>query len=418
MHMSRQAIHFVLCLLPSALAVGFLVAYDQTVIAVLAGVAGILVHWWLTSDPQEDGELADSSYFFGFLLTLVFLVVGLYRLGSVTAGTASTTTTLLQFLDDLAAGLFLTIVGLGVRQVRTLSSTTRGVEDIPAWQRELTSAMNALVEALRTRPEAQVAHELEQARSRARESVDRFDQNVSAAARRMGENIGTLEAAVTDATNAIQRTSAQLGASMSEAMHRIESELGHVLGAMQKQRQESENAMRLAQDAAAEMRVKADEQLSTHTAMWQESLERARDALVQTHRTLDEEYRRGVTAFAETGTRFRELSEATVTQVNALPNPADRLAGLWDGVRNLESELTEAIDGAVRELGNLRERAEHLSYGLTSLAGSADEAASGMTAGGARLGDALHRELQQMNRIIEEYTSLLEKTTRTLAARK
>ena len=407
--MSRQAVHFVLCLLPSAVAVGLLVWFDHPVLAVLAGVAGILVHWWLTSDAQEDGELADSSYFFGFLLTLVFLVVGLVSL---------TTTTLLQFLDDLAAGLFITIVGLGVRQVRTLSSTTRGADDVPEGQRELTNAMTALVEALRTRPEAQVARELEEARSRARESVDRFDQSVSGAARRMAENIGTLEAAVTDAANAIQRTSAQLGASMSEAMHRVESELGHVLGAMQKQRQESENAMTLAQTAAAEMRVKADEQLSTHTVMWQESLERARVALEQTHRTLDEEYRRGVTAFAETGTRFRELSEATVTQVNAMPNPADRLAGLWDGVRNLESELTDAIEGAVRELGTLRERAEHLSYGFSSLAGSADEAASGMTAGGARLGDALHRELQQMNRIIEEYTTLLEKTSRTLATRK
>src|SRR5688572_4248064 len=242
MHMSRQAVHFILCLVPSAVAVGFLVAYDQTLIAVLAGVAGILVHWWLTSDAQEDGELADSSYFFGFLLTLVFLVVGLYSLGSATADTASTTTTLLQFLDDLAPGLFLTIVGLGVRQVRTLSSTNRGGDDVSEGQRELTNAMTALVEALRTRPEAQVAHELEQARSRARESMDRFDQSLSGAARRMADNIGTLEAAVTDATNAIQRTSAQLGASMSEAMHRVESELGHVLGAMQKQRQESENA--------------------------------------------------------------------------------------------------------------------------------------------------------------------------------
>ena len=32
--------------------------------------------------------------------------------------------------------------------------------------------------------------------------------------------------------------------------------------------------------------------------------------------------------------------------------------------------------------------------------------------------DALHKELQQMNRIIEEYTTLLEKTARTLGSRK
>jgi hypothetical protein len=166
------------------------------------------------------------------------------------------------------------------------------------------------------------------------------------------------------------------------------------------------------------MRTKAEEQLRTYTSMWQTSLEQAHASLELTHRTLDEEYRRGMTAFAETGARFRELSEATVTRVNELPNPAERLAGLWDGVRNLESELTDSIEGAIRELGTLRERAEHLSYGFSSLAGSADEAASGMTAGGARLGDALHRELQQMNRIIEEYTTLLDKTARAMASRK
>lgn len=416
--MNKQATWFVVTLVPSAVAVGLLVAFDQTVIALFAGIAGILGHWWLTSDADEDGELADSSYFFGFLLTLVFLVVGLYDLGSATADTASTTITLLQFLDDLAAGLLLTIVGLGVRQVRTLSSTTRTVDPVVTQQNDLTRALSELVETLRTRPEAQVSQELDEARSRARESVERFDQSVGAAARRLADNIVTLESAITDATNAMQRASAHLGDSMSEAMHRVEAELGGVLNAIERQRTESERALSLAQTETAALRSKADEHLRAHTELWEASLRQAREAIAQTHRTLDEEYRRGVEAFAQTGTAFRELSEATVNRVHALPNPAERLEGLWDGVRRLETSLTEAIAGAIQELTTLRERADQLGSGLARLAGSTDEAAAGMTSGGARLGDALHRELQQMNRIIEEYTTLLEKTSRTLAGRK
>jgi hypothetical protein len=383
-----------------------------------AGIAGILAHWWLTSGTDEDGELADSSYFFGFLLTLVFLVVGLYGLGSATATTASMTATLSQFLDDLAAGLFLTIVGLGVRQVRTLSSTTRAVDPVAAQQSELTNAISQLVDTLRTRPESQVAHELDEARSRARESVDRFDQSVGAAARRLADSIVTLEGAVTESTNAMQRASAHLGDSLSEAMHRVEAELGHAVSAMQRQRQESAQALGLAQSETAALRLKAEEQLRAHTELWEGSLRQAREAIAQTHRVLDDEYRRGVAAFAQTGTAFRELSEATVNRVNALPNPAERLEGLWEGVRRLETSLTDAIAGAIRELATLRERADQLGSGMSRLAGSADEAATGMTAGGARLSDALHRELQQMNRIIEEYTTLLEKTSRTMANRR
>jgi hypothetical protein len=34
----------------------------------------------------RDGEVADSSYFFGFLLTLVVLTVGVYRIGVPLSG--------------------------------------------------------------------------------------------------------------------------------------------------------------------------------------------------------------------------------------------------------------------------------------------------------------------------------------------
>jgi ABC-type transporter Mla subunit MlaD len=133
---------------------------------------------------------------------------------------------------------------------------------------------------------------------------------------------------------------------------------------------------------------------------------------------LEEEYRRGIRGFGQTATAFRELTEATAAQVESLPNPADRLAGLWDGVRQLETALTDALAGSIQELTVLRERSEHLRTALTALAGSADQAAQDVRAGGGELREALLREVRQMNSIIEEYTRLLEGTSRSLAGRR
>ena len=42
------------------------------------------------------------------------------------------------------------------------------------------------------------------------------------------------------------------------------------------------------------------------------------------------------------------LAEQVKREVQALPNPGERLVGLWDGVRSLETTLTESIGGASR----------------------------------------------------------------------
>jgi ABC-type Fe3+ transport system permease subunit len=92
------------------------VLYGRPEAALITGVAGLVLHWLLTAKPQHDGELADASYFFGFLLTLIFLAAGLVSLGS---SIASGPAVVVGFLKDLGAGLVLTIVGLLMRQMRT-----------------------------------------------------------------------------------------------------------------------------------------------------------------------------------------------------------------------------------------------------------------------------------------------------------
>jgi hypothetical protein len=126
------------------------------------------------------------------------------------------------------------------------------------------------------------------------------------------------------------------------------------------------------------------------------------------HETVDVEYRRGLTNLATAGTAFADMATGVARQVESLPNPAERLVGLWDGVRALESTLTSSITGASQQLDALRKRSEDLSGALGRLGQSADSASSELETGGDKLGTALQRELRQMNEILDEYTQLLE----------
>src|SRR6185369_8888121 len=152
--MKKHGLVFIAAFAPAAAGVGALVYMQRPMQAVAAGTAGVLLHWALSARNGDDGELADASYFFGFLLTLVFLAVGLYTLGA-SAQQRDSANVIVGFLRDLAAGLLLTIVGLVVRQVRTLSASRTAVTDasLTEAQRELAAAMRVLVQAMQRRPE-------------------------------------------------------------------------------------------------------------------------------------------------------------------------------------------------------------------------------------------------------------------------
>jgi hypothetical protein len=444
--MRRQSMVFGITFLVTALVVAPLVFFDRTLSALIAGVAGVLVHSALSRSAREDGEVADASYFFGFLLTLVFLTVGLYKLGviagSASAGVAADTTRLvLGFLKDLAAGLMLSVVGLVVRQVRTLDAAGGPSREtsLLAAQLELTRNLEALIEMWRERPEQQVLEQLHESRTIARDAAQSLEQSVAAAGERMLVSVARLEDATASATQTLTRAAAGMGESLSlttqridaemntllvtlgdtltQTTKRIEAEVARVLEAVERQRTETAAALAAAQAAAATSREAADTHLHEHLEQWRATLDQTRTALGDAHRSLDEEYRRGLEGFASSGRAFAELTAQTVQHVESLPNPAERLAGLWDGVRGLESDLTEAIAGSVLELGALRERAEQLAASLAQLGGSADHAATAIGAGGDRLAETLHRELRQMNGVIDEYVSLLETTTQSLTVR-
>ncbi len=375
---------------PAAVAVGTFVFRDRPDIALGAGVGGLLLHWLLSTKSANDSEIADASYFYGFLLTLIFLAAGLARLGAANAGGP---VMVFGFLKDLGAGLVLTIVGLLIRQVRTLALTDRPTatpnDALTEAQRELAQAMRVLIRALDARPQEAAARELQDARTKAREAAEGLERNVVLAAERIDSSMQRLEETTTAVTSALVRASSGLGDALTTNVERIQIEVSSALNALETQRKQIEASVRDARATSEETQRQLAEQMRAHI-----------DAL---------------TSLSASSTAFFELADRVKNEVVALPNPADRLVGLWDGVRALESTLTASIGGATDQLTTLAKRSAELSNTIVRLEKSSGTAAIAVERGGAELGDALRRELAQMNQVLDEYTRLFERNLSTMS---
>ena len=375
---------FVATFLPTAAGVGALVLTGRPEAALGTGVAGLALHWLLTSKPQHDAEMADASYFFGFLLTLIFLAAGLVSLGSsITSGPG----VVVGFLKDLGAGLVLTIVGLLMRQMRTLSAVERTAptpnDSLTEAQRDLAQAMRVLIRALDVRPQEVAARELSDARDKAREATEGLERNVVLAAERIDNAMQRLEQTTTSVTSALLRASSGLGDALTTNVERIQIEVGSALTVLETQRKQIEESVRLAKTTSETTQRQLAEQMQSHVG--------------------------ALTSLSTASTAFGELAEQVKREVLALPNPGERLVGLWDGVRSLETTLKESIGGASEQLATLSRRTNELSTALARLEQSTGGAADTIEHGGVELGDALRRELSQMNQVLDEYTRLFER---------
>ena len=347
--MKRHGRVFLATFIPSAALVAALVVEQRSLPALLVGIVGLLAYWALSAKQDGNGELADASYFFGFLLTLTFLATGLFTLG--TAMQQPGANLVLSFLEELGAGLMLTILGLLIRQVRALSLAGRAAGDssnaLTDAQRQLADAMRALVAALANRPGEVAARELQDTRGRARDATDRLERNVVQAGERIERAMTSLEEAATSVTTALVRASSGLGDSLTQSTERIQLELSAALALLAAQRR------------------KIDSSLAAYTSV-------------------DEDFRNGVAALGEAGATFSALAVRVKHDIEAMPNPAERL----DRLRSHLDEVSAALARLERSTGTAAASIEH---------------------GGADLGAALHRELRQMNQILEQYTTLLER---------
>ncbi|MGH7444659.1 MAG: hypothetical protein ACREKM_07270, partial [Longimicrobiales bacterium] len=362
---------------------------------------------------------------------------------------AGSTGNVLGFLVDLSAGLVLTIAGLVIRQVRTLAATrvesreSREPSGEPSAeqtllqaQRELTESLKTAAELWRARPEHEVLEQLRESRSIAHDAAQNLDRSVANAGARIAASVERLDEATTTAMQAMTRSAAGAGASMAEVAQRMEVEIEHALNsvrgsvtqtlrrmdaeitsaleAIRQQRIAADAALTAARAAGDAMMTEARTHHEQQLELWRANLDQARAALAQAHGSLEDEYRRGLSGFAASGEAFAQLASSAAAQVQALPNPAERLAGLWDGVRQLETDLSDAIAGSVDQLTDLSGRSADLREALGRLAGSADGAATRIGSGTDRLSGSLQHELQQMNDVIDSYVALLEKTRRSL----
>lgn len=382
--MSKHATKFVATFIPTAAAVGGLVLTQRSSAALAAGVAGLLLHWLLTLKAENDGELADASYFFGFLLTLIFLAAGLATLG--TTSTVQGPGVVLGFLKDLGAGLVLTIVGLMMRQVRTLAQAEHSgavtTDSLSEAQRELAQAMRVLIRALDSRPEEVAARELHDTRTRAREAAEGLEKNVTVAVEAIDASFRKLDQATTAATTSLMREASRLGDFMVTTVERLQIEVGKTLNALEEQRRDIEGSVRQASTVGEETQRALGQQMQNHVA--------------------------ALASLSAAGASFNELAEQVKREVRALPNPGERLAGLWDDVRAMETTLASSIGGATEQLATLSRRSDELSAALAKLERSTGTAAANVESGGKQLGETLRRELAQMNAVLDQYTRLFE----------
>jgi len=390
--MRRHAWLFLLAFVPSAVGVAILASRQRPDLALAVGAGGLLLQWLLSRNTDQDAEVADSSYFFGFLLTLVFLASGLARLGDSTAGGP---TIVFGFLKDLGAGLALTVLGLLIRQVRTLANAERPAatpaDSLSEAQRDLAQAMRVLIRALDARPQEVAARELEDARAHARAATEGLERNVVLAAERIESSLRRLEETTTTVTAGLMRASSVLGDALTTNVERIQIEVTSALNALEAQRKQIEQSVRDARATSEETQRQLAEQMQSHV--------------------------KALTSLSASSTAFFELADRVKTEVVSLPNPAERLVGLWDGVKALESNLSASISGATEQLATLTKRSADLSNSLVRLEKSSNVAANAVEQGGAELGDSLRRELAQMNRVLDEYTRLFDRNLAAMDAR-
>jgi hypothetical protein len=407
--MKRHGMVFLGLFVPTATVVATLVLEHTWTWALGAGVVGLLVYWFASVKRDANGELADASYFFGFLLTLTFLAAGLFRLSSATQPASENL--VLSFLEELGAGLVLTIIGLLIRQVRTLSAASHATADatnsLTDAQQQLADAMRTLVKALANRPEEIAARELHDTRTRARGAAEQLERNVVQAADRIEASMTKLEEATTQVTSSLLRASSGLGDSFTQSTGRIQAEVSEVLALLDAQRRKIDASLRQAQTTSEATQREIEQRMREQLAEWRATLDECRSFLAATHSAVNEQFSQSVTTLHAAGAAFANLSERVARDVAAMPDPSQRLAGLWERVRSLESTLATSIGATSERLEALGGQVDAMTAGLTRLQHSTGAAAETIERGGEELGGILRRELAQMNEILEQYTALL-----------
>jgi hypothetical protein len=370
---------------------------QQPTYAAIAGIAGLLLHWMLSAGNDSDVEVPDASYFLGFLLTLVLLAAGLWSLAGAGVATAARASgaMLYQFLYDLGAGLTITIAGLAIRQVRTLSATrilaAAQTSSIGSTS-PLEPIMRELIDAVNRLPENIHNHEPSDPAMRAVRSTEHLEHALAESAPRIIASMGRLEDSIMSTAATLTRTGSALGDALTQSSERANAQIADVLEQLAKER--------LAMLAQFEE--------------WRKSVAAAHGLLVDGHATLDSEYRRGLLAVSAAGRSFSQLSNQVAADIQRLPNPTERLDNLWTGVEKLDQRLRTSLGDASARLDALGAQAQATGASVDRLAQGLREASVKIERGGGDLMGTLDRELRDLRKVLDEFTELLEHRIHTI----
>jgi hypothetical protein len=128
-------------------------------------------------------------------------------------------------------------------------------------QRGLAEAMQALVQALKNRPEEVAANELRDTRAKAREAAESLERTTVRATQRVEASMVKLEDATMAVTSAVLRAASRLGESLTTNAQRMQIEVGAVLTLLETQRVRLEESMRRTEAAAATTQREMSEQM-------------------------------------------------------------------------------------------------------------------------------------------------------------
>ena len=110
------------------------------------------------------------------------------------------------------------------------------------------------------------------------------------------------------------------------------------------------------------------------------------------------------------------MSNQVAADMKRLPNPAERLENLWTNVEALDEKLKASIGGAGTKLDALGAHAVAASAAVERLSSSLKAASATIERGGGEMSATLQRELRDVSKVLDDFTSLLEQRVQTIGA--
>lgn len=391
---------------------------------VLVGGSIIAIHWLVTRFGRNgEGweEAADANYFLGFIMTLLFLVFDLiWSAGGIDEVWVQ------DFVVDLGVGLSFSVIGLTFRQLSVLagksapSTKTEATPVEPGSAQEWVEAAKGIADRLSALDrsianlQGAVTHATpDQLHSIVADFSSRFER----AARSLEQSVSDVSGSMQKSARALESVNSQAHTRLSEALESLRHGVETTVQDLNRAQSELGAAL---QEAVSEADVTRDLVKGTVRAEaegWQEHLAETRRIMGAAGEQVREAAERGLAAMGRATERFESLADGIAEQVDALPDPAERIRGLWSVMHDEERILTESLERLQDSVGAMSaaaasatERIEALDVGGAAKAvdSAAQESAENLVTGSAAMSETLANEANAIKKLLDEFYQVVE----------